>query len=231
MYSMFFPLAAALVVLAGPAMARDCPAAVPFGPEDSLARLSARCGVPADRILRANDVSDEDALRSVGAVAIPMGGHHAAATDHDAAGLLDRAQDLAEDTAREAGEAASEAGEAVSGYLAQNDPERDLLELGESAGIPGIEAQPRRGPDVAATTLEGNRLRIAATGLPGEREVLLSLIHEGQSIPLTRESTNGDGELMTEVQMPQLPAEGQAMIVLETAEGNLRVTSDPLKRP
>lgn len=231
MHRTSLPLAAALLALAGPAMARDCPAAVPFGAADTLTGLSARCGVPADQILRANDVTDEDALRHIGAVAIPMAGSENENAGRDAAGLLDRARDLAQETAQEAGKVAGEAGEAVSGYLQRNDPARDLLELGESAGVPGIESQPRRGPDLAATTVEGDRLRIAATGLPGQREVLLSLIHEGQSIPLTQASTNDDGELVTEVAMPTLPAGGQATIALETIEGSLRITSDPLERP
>ncbi|MGZ3215136.1 LysM peptidoglycan-binding domain-containing protein [Paracoccus sp. T5] len=228
MQTFALPLAAALVALAGPALARDCPAAVPFGPGDSLAQLSARCGVPAERILRANDVVDEEALRQAGAVAVPLAGDEPPASEPEAAGLLDRAQDLARDTAREAGGVAAEAGEAVSGYLSQNDPARDLLELGKSAGVPGIEAEPRRGPDLAATTLEGDRLRIAATGLPGNRKVQLSLIHDGQSIPLTEATTDGDGVLMSEVRMPDLSPAGEASVALETAEGNLRITSDPL---
>lgn len=231
MQTYVLPLAAALAAFAGPALARDCPAAVPFGPQDSLAQLSARCGVSADQILHANDVADEEALRQAGAVSIPQAGDPAPASDTQEAGLLDRARDLATDTAREAGGVATEAGEAVSGYLSQNDPARDLLELGQSAGVPGVEAEPRRGPDLAATALKDGRLRIAATGLPGNRAVELSLIHEGQSIPLTQATTDSDGALMTEVQMPDLPPAGQASVALETTEGNLRVTSDPLERP
>lgn len=209
----------ALALSAAPALAQDCPAAVQFGPDDRLADLSARCGVAAGDILRANDAADEDALRSAGAVAIP---------DTDGAGepgLLDRARDVAGDTFRRAGERAGEVGAAASDYLSDSELGRDLLELGESAGLPGVSAEPRDGPQLGAVALNDTTVRLAATGLPGDRDVVIGVARDGGMEALGEFTTRPDGTLLAELPVP----EGNAPVfVLETVEGNLRLTSDPL---
>ncbi len=211
----------AIALLAGPAMAQDCPRAVPFGANDTLAGLSARCNVPAGDILRANDAADESDLRNAGAVAIPR---------PEEGDWLDRAREAVGAAGQRAGEAATSAGEAVSGYLSDNPLGRDLLDAGENLGLPGVEAAPTTGPSLAAVPMDDGRLRVSATGFPGNVAVTLSLQRPEATEPLQELQTGPDGSLLAELPWPaDLPRDEEAVLVLETADDRIRVTSDPVQ--
>lgn len=213
MYRMAF-LVLATAVVAGSASAQTCPAAVPFGADDSLARLAARCGVSPSGILSANDAADEAALRQMGAVAIPRQGE----ADGD---LLDRTQDLATDAAGAALDAADTAGEAVSGYLDNHDIVPD---------DPGTAGQiaASAGPELAVAARPGGAVRVVGAGLPGSRSVTLYLSGDDERQELTRLTTERNGTFSAEVDVPEAAFDGETVLTLETTGGKVRLSSDPL---
>lgn len=211
---------AALTTL--PAHAQDCPPAVPFGPGDRLADLSARCGVEAGAILRANDAADETALRQRGAVAIPQ----ASATDP---GFLERARDAAEQTAERAEGAATRAGEAAADFLSENDLGRDLLGLGRSAGLLAADDAGAEQTQLSAVARGTDRVRIAATGLPGGQAVTIALVTGDATTPLRDMTAAADGTLLATIPVPEAGPEGDMVFALE-ADGRSLATAT-LERP
>lgn len=152
--------ASLLILGASAASAQPCPAAVPFGPQDRLEELAARCNVTPGAILRANDVGNEADLRAAGAVAIPR------PPADDAAGLLDRAGDVLEDTAEQPDALATEAGSRASEFVADTD-------LGEAlTPTPDASAQ---APQISVARLEADSYGIEAGGLAPALRVRLTL--------------------------------------------------------
>lgn len=203
---------------AAPALAQDCPAAVPFEPEDRLADLSARCGVPASAILRANDAANETALRHVGAVAIPQ---VSAETDP---GLLERARNAAESTAERAEGVATRAGEAAADYLSENDVGRDLLELGQSAGLLAADDAGSEDAQLSVVAHGTDSVRIAATGLPGAQAVTLAVVKGNGTMPLHEMTSEPDGTLLATISRPDTGPEGDMVFALE-ADGRRLATA------
>lgn len=206
---------------AAPAFARDCPAAVPFGPDDRLADLAARCGVAAGAILRANEAADEAALRQAGAVAIPQ----APGSDPAGPGLLDRAREATENTAERAEGIAAEAGDAASDYLSGSELGRDLRDLGQSAGLLAKE-EASDPAQLSVVALDAGRLRVAATGLPGGQAVTIVLVQGESAVPLQEVTTEPDGTLLVEIARPEAQP-GAGMRLAIEAGGRRLATAFP----
>jgi hypothetical protein len=203
---------------AAPALAQDCPAAVPFEPEDRLADLSARCGVPASAILRANDAASETDLRQAGAVAIPQA---AAETDP---GLLERARNAADSTAERAEGVATRAGEAAADYLSENHVGRDLLELGQSTGLLAADDAASEEAQLSAVASGSDSVRLAATGLPGAQAVTLALVKGNGTMPLHEMMSESDGTLLATISRPDAATGGDMVFALE-ADGRRLATA------
>jgi hypothetical protein len=203
--------------------AYDCPAAVPFGPEDRLTDLSARCGVTAGAILRANDAANETALRQTGAVTIPQA---PAASDP---GLLERARNAAENTAERAEGVATQAGEAAADYLSENDVGCDLLELGQSAGLLAADNQGTEDAPLSAMARGTDRVRIAATGLSGGQEVTIALVKGKRTVPLRDMTTEPDGTLLATIPTPDA-GPGDDMVFALEVDGR-RLATALLEQP
>lgn len=207
------------VLTAAPALAQACPAAVPFGPDERLADLSARCGVTAGAILRANEVTNEAALRQAGAVAIPR-----APAEADP-GLLERARTAAENTAERAEGMATRAGEAAADYLSENNVGQDLLKLGQSAGLLAADDDTTAEPHLSAVALSAGRVRIAATGLPGNRMLTLGVVQGQGLMPLQEVTPEPDGTVLIEVVLPEAAPENSLVLALEDDGRRLATTA------
>jgi hypothetical protein len=203
-----------------PALARDCPAAVPFGPQDRLSDLAARCGVTAGAILRANEVSDEAALRQAGAVSIPQ----SQATEQADSRLLERAGQAFEKTADRAEGMATQAGEAASDYLSESELGRDLLDLGQSAGLLAAEDGEPGEVQLGAVALDGERIRVAATGLAGSQPVTVVLVQGEETVPLKEMMAEPDGTLLAEIAKPETQPGSEMQLAL-VAQGRRLATA------
>ncbi|GGF76208.1 hypothetical protein GCM10011402_31200 [Paracoccus acridae] len=203
-----------------PALAGDCPAAVPFEPQDRLADLAARCGVTAGAILRTNGVSDEAALRQAGAVAIPQ------QQDGDEANprLLERAQQTLEDTAEQVEGMATRAREGASDFLSESELGRDLRDLGQSAGLLAAEDGEPGDVQLGAAALDGGRIRIAATGLAGDQPVTVVLVQGEETVPLQEMTTEPDGTLLAEIVRPETQPGTEMQLALQ-ADGRRLATA------
>lgn len=202
------------------ALAGDCPAAVPFRPQDRLADLAARCGITAGAILRTNGVSDEAALRQAGAVAIPQ------QQDGDEANprLLERAQRTLEETAEQVEGMATRAGEGASDFLSESELGRDLRDLGQFAGLLAVEDGESGDVQLGAVALDGGRIRIAATGLTSGQPVTVVLVQGEDTVVLQEMMAEPDGTLLAEIAKPETQHGGEMQLVLE-ADGRRLATA------
>lgn len=210
-------LASGLTAL--PVLAQDCPAAVPFEPDDRLADLAARCGVAAGAILRANEAADETALRQMDAVAIPQPGTRAESS------LLERARAAVENTAEQAEGMASQAGNAAADYLSENNLGSDLLELGQSTGLLAAGDATAEKPHLSAIALDTERVRIAATGLQGNQVMTVALVQDETTVPLQEVTTEADGTLLTEIARPPQSEPGNSPVFTLEADGRRVATA------
>lgn len=193
-----------LVLGASAASAQSCPAAVPFGPQDRLEELAARCNVTPEAILRANDVGNEADLRAAGAVAIPR------PPADDAAGLLDRAGDVLEDTAEQADALATEAGSRASEFVADTDLGDALTQTPDAAA---------RASQISVTRLEAGRFRIEAHVLPPSTEVRLTLWQGQTLLAETSRTADAGGEVLADLDAAGHAASGPPVRAELTAEG------------
>lgn len=176
--------ASLLVLGASAASAQSCPAALPFGPQDRLEELAARCNVTPEAILRANDVRAEADLRTAGAVAIPR------PPAADAESLLERAGDVLEDTADQADALATEAGSRASEFVADTD-------LGEAlTQTPDASTQ---APQISVARLEAGSYRIEAGGLPPASMVRLTLWQGETLLAVASRAADAGGAIVADL--------------------------------
>jgi Protein of unknown function (DUF5818) len=150
--------------------------------------------------------------------------------------FLDRARQAVRDAGREVQSAAKEAGRSMRDFLTDH-PElnRDIVDFGEQVGLPGFEgAKPATGPSVALSIPQGQpgaEVTVTAAGLPGDQPVTVGAGPSPvEARHLADARTSSRGELIVTVKVPEAPeATDKLVFVVETADGRLRVTSDPFR--
>lgn len=210
-------------LLASPVKAQSaCGSETTVAAGETLAEVAERCGVSLGELFDANPD-----LRST---------EVAAGTQIDVPGIsggsiLDRTRDAIREAGREVEGAATRAGKSVSNYLSENpDLNRDILEFGERLGLPGLEASPETGADLAVAPKAGkpgDMVLVQASGLRGDTEAIISAGPPNSKFQvLQRAKTNAAGRLEVRVEIPQWAATAQPLIfVVET--DRVRVNSEP----
>ena len=215
-----FLVTAAAIAVAAPAKAQlRCGLTEEMQPGETLEELAARCGAEPEEILRVNDAETAAELPE-GRLKMPV------VDKEEVDDFLGRAGNALRDAGRQIEDAATSAGQSVSDYLSDRpDLNRDIAEFGERIGLPGVTAGPSRGPEVAVTKADEGAVTVVASGLPGEREVNIALRRGGELERLRTAET--DGRLSAEIDIPAEAGNG-AVIVVETADGRVRLVSDPV---
>ena len=221
----FLIVIAATTALALPASARStCGFIEEMQPGETLEQLAARCGTEPEEILRVNDAATVADL--------PKGRLKMPVFDEDEVDdFLGRARMAMEDAGRNIRDAANSAGKTVSDYLAGTpDLNREIAEFGERIGLPGVDAEPSRGPEVQVEKREDGKFEVEASGLPGNREVRIGLRRGDSLTMLDTVETDTAGTLSAEIEIPARTVEvgGDAVIVVETADERVRLVSDVL---
>lgn len=218
----FVLIVAATTALSAPAHAQfECGLMEEMRPDETLEELAARCGTEPDEILRVNG-ADTAAELPEGRLKMPV-------VDQERVdNFLEGARNAMRDAGQRIEDAASSAGKSVSDYLSERpDLNRDIAEFGERIGLPGMSAEPSRGPDLLAQQIEDGRFTVEASGLPGEREVNVSLRRDNDLEVLETLETDTSGELSAEIELPpEALSEEAVVIVVETADGRVRLVSD-----
>lgn len=181
-------VAVASLALSTPAVSQSaCGQTEVLGSEETLEGLAERCRTTVNEILQANPNTSKTDIRAGTNLSMPSG---------DDETWLDRARSAVRETRETINEAATAAGRSASEYLAdQPDLNRDLLEFGESLGLPGI-SSPENGPTLEATTTgDAGEVLLTAEGLPGNADVVITSEADGAT-PRTvwSGSTDRDGE-------------------------------------
>ena len=221
----FLIVIAATTALASPASARStCGFIEEMQPGETLEELAARCGTEPEEILRVNDAETVADL--------PEGNLRMPIVEQDEVDdFLGRARTAMEDAGRNIRDAANSAGKSVSDYLADRpDLNREIAEFGERIGLPGVDAEPTRGPEVNVEKQEDGKVEVEASGLPGDREVRIGLRRDDSLTVLDTVETDTAGRLSAEIEIPAetVEAGGDAYIVVETADERTRLVSDAL---
>lgn len=148
------------------------------------------------------------------------------ATD-TAADWLSRARDAVQEAGRQIDEAATDAGRSASDYLSQNpDLNQDIIRLGESIGLPGVASKPWAGPDLAASPAGDGKVHLEASGLPGNAEVRIGVLSSTGVDVIETGTTDKAGDLTVDIDAPAASG-GETVFVVETANGRVRLASDP----
>lgn len=215
---------AAATALASPARAQStCGFIEELQPGETLEQLAARCGTEPEEILRVNDAETVADLPE-GKLRMPI------VDEDEVDDFLGRARTAMEDAGRNIRDAANSAGKSVSDYLADRpDLNREIAEFGERIGLPGVDAEPSRGPEVNVEKEDDGKFTVEASGLPGDREVRIGLRRGDSLTVLDTVETDTAGKLTAEIEIPAETAEGgDAFIVVETADERIRLVSDML---
>ncbi len=149
--------------------------------------------------------------------------------------LLDRARDAVHEAGRSIEQAARDAGRSVSDYLADHpNLNRDIVDFGTSIGLPGFkDARPEAGPSLVVWPLRGfpnAKVLVTARGLPGGTPVTISAGPPRSALEaIIHARTSDRGVLDTEVLIPDWAiAIDRLVFVVETEDGRVRLTSEPL---
>lgn len=199
------------ICLGGAVAAQECPAAMPFAQGDSLADLSARCGVSSEAILRANGVTNEAELHTVGAVAIPRG------DSGSGNGFLERAGTAIEETARQTGAAATEAGRAASDYVSGTDLGQGIMDA--------LDAPADAGPRMDVQRPAPGQVRIDAVGLRAGQQVIVTAMRRGEVLAQERATADADGTVSMQMSLAGLGERDEAFFVLEATDDDFRLTA------
>lgn len=131
-------------------------------------------------------------------------------------------------------EAAEAAGRSVSDYLSdQPDLNRDILEMGERLGLPGVSTSQSRGAELMVVPKDvgpGDNVDLNANGLPGGVEVTIGVRigEEADFRTISRARTNEAGLLEATVPVPEQAQKGEKIaFAVETVDGRVRVVSEP----
>lgn len=189
---------------------------------ESVAQLAARCNISINALLAANDAATLDELGEREAIAVPQ--------DQADEGWLGRAREAVVGAGRELNDAATAAGRSVSDYLKdQPDLNREVLSFGEKVGLPGFESGPSTGPSLNVMAEDAGQIDIAASGLPGDKEVTIGWLDDGTLKPIETLRTDERGRLEAKIERPAaIPSGSEVMFVLETTDRRLRLASDPI---
>jgi hypothetical protein len=222
------PLMAFVVSLPAAAQS-DCGRTELVASGESLEAMAARCGTTASDILGANpDISLREVKPGL-QLTMPAG-----QVEDD---WLSRARSAVKEAGDRINEAATAAGRSASEYLSeQPDLNRDLLELGERLGLPGVSAPPVKGPSLTAVPSDdaaGREVRLKAEGLPGNTEIVITAEAEGiEPEVLWSGQANTAGRIDTTVSLPDKFGEGQAVrFVARTADERLQLASESTQIP
>lgn len=208
-----------------PAAAQTCGKTEALEAGETLEQLAGRCDTTAPAILSANPTLARDDIRAGHQLAMPAGG-----VDGD---WLDRARKAVRDAGERVDEAARAAGRSVSDYLSdQPDLNRDILELGERLGLPGVTTPATRGAELSISAGPGDAVTLEARGLPGGAEIRIG-VRTGQEADfrtVSQAKVDQAGRLRITVPVPDEVQEGQEIaFVIETVDGRVRLVSDPFK--
>jgi len=148
--------------------------------------------------------------------------------------FLDRARSAVREADRTIEQAARNAGRSVRDFLTDH-PElnRDLVDLGERAGIPGFAgAAPEPGPGVMLSVGQGqpgSEVSVSAAGLPGDSDTVVSIGAIPTDTPVLAHARTSDrGEMIATVKVPADAKVGShLMFTVETADGRVRLVSEP----
>lgn len=221
----FLIVIAATTALATPASARStCGFIEEMQPGETLEQLAERCGTEPGKILRVNDAETVADLPE-GKLKMPV-------FEEDAVDdFLGRARMAMDDAGRNIRDAANSAGKTVSDYLADTpDLSREIAEFGDRIGLPGVDSQPSRGPEVDVEKNDDGKFEVEASGLPGSKDVRIGLRRGDSLTILDTVETDTAGKLSAEIEVPAKTVEagGDAVIVVETADERVRLVSDVL---
>ncbi len=216
-------IATASIGLAAPAWAAtQCDPVERFRSGESVEQLAARCGVSTDALLEANRADSPAQLSSRDAIAVPQ--------DISGGDWLGRARSAIVDAGRQVNDAASVAGRSVSDYLKDEpDLNREVLSLGETLGLPGIETGPSKGANLDVVASGDGVLTLSASGLPGDEEVTLGWLDDDIVKPIETLHTDERGRIQTSFARPEtIPDDTSVTLTIETTDKRLRLATDPI---
>ncbi|MGV8935793.1 MAG: hypothetical protein ACOH2J_01620 [Allorhizobium sp.] len=214
--------ACALFVASDAAAQKNCEAVEHFRSSETVEQLAVRCGTSVAALLKANRADTADALRGREAIAVPQ--------DNAGDDWLGSARNAVVDAGRRINDAATAAGRSVSDYLKdQPDLNREVVSFGEKLGLPGVESTPSTGPRLDVAANDSATLDIAASGLPGDKDVVFGWLDDGEVKPLKTFRTDERGRLKTSLVRPATIPDGtRVMFVIETADKTLRLAADSI---
>lgn len=200
----------------------SCGSETRLGAGETLADVAERCDVALEDLLEANPDLSTGTVPAGTEIDMPgwLGGD-----------LLGRARDALREAGEEIDGAAERAGKSVSEFLAENpDLNRDILELGQRIGLPGVEAGAVAGADLTVSPSSGrpgDEVTIHASGLRGEADVVIGVgPPDSEYEVLERAITTASGRVEVTLRVPQWAADQQSLVfVVET--DRVRLTSDP----
>jgi len=219
-------IAGASIGLTAPAAwaATECDSVEQLRTGETVEQLAERCGVSLDALLEANRAESTTQLSSRDAIAVPR-----TSSEGD---WLGRARSAIVGAGREVNDAASAAGRSISDYLKdQPDLNRDVLSLGETLGLPGINSEePSTGPRLDVVAGGDGVLTLSASGLPGNEDVMLGWLDNGIVRPVETLRTDERGRVKTSLARPEaIPVDTKVMFTIETTDKRLRLAADPIE--
>ncbi|WP_324765491.1 LysM peptidoglycan-binding domain-containing protein (plasmid) [Sinorhizobium meliloti] len=192
---------------------------------ETLEQLAARCETTVDAVLSANPALDADDIQAGLQLKMPE------SAEGD---WLSRARQAVSVAGERVNEAAEAAGRSVSDYLSdQPDLNRDILEMGERLGLPGVSTSQSRGAELMVIPKDvgpGDKVDLNANGLPGGVEVTMGVRigDESDFRAISRARTNEAGLLEATVPVPEQAQKGDEIaFAVETVDGRVRVVSEP----
>lgn len=192
---------------------------------ETLEQLAARCETTAGAVLSANPSLDAGDIRAGLQLKMPE------SAEGD---WLSRARQAVTEAGERVNEAAEAAGRSVSDYLSdQPDLNRDILEMGERLGLPGVSTSQSRGAELMVVPKDvgpGDNVDLNANGLPGGVEVTIGVRigEEADFRTISRARTNEAGLLEATVPVPEQAQKGEKIaFAVETVDGRVRVVSEP----
>lgn len=150
--------------------------------------------------------------------------------------FLDQARDAVRDAGRDIENAAKAAGRSIQDFLVDNpDLNRDIVDFGKRVGVPGFEeTRPDRGARVVLMPFKavpGDPVTVTAVGLPGGADVSIAAgMSAATAVPVGKAKTSERGVLDVDVKVPAIAKAGESLVfVVETADGRVRLVSDPFR--
>ncbi|MGF7162956.1 hypothetical protein FHS85_004614 [Rhodoligotrophos appendicifer] len=205
-----------------PAQANSCGAQTKAAAGETMQAIALRCDVALDDLQGANPNLQSGPLAAGMVVDMPgfLGGS-----------LSENARNAVRDAGDQIKDAAGRAGKSVSDFLRDEpDLNRDILEFGESLGLPGVKAPPPETGAEAMVTPQagrpGDQVEIRASGFRGDVAVkIYATAATGQQELLGSAVADAAGRVDQKVTVPNRPAGEKLVFAVETER--MRLSTEP----